>query len=86
MTTTRSGLQRQVVKILHRLKPLELTKAGCAQSIQNNATPFSSQVLGLYRDCLRVARTKTPDLQADIQRISRQEFREHIDVSKSDIE
>ena len=44
------------------------------------------QVLSLYRECLRVARTKAPDMQADILRIASQEFREHKTLAKSDIE
>lgn len=45
-----------------------------------------SQVLALYRECLRVARTKAPALQADIKRIAGQEFREHKGVARTDIE
>ena len=45
-----------------------------------------AQVLGLYRECLRVARTKSPDMRADIRRIAGQEFRENKAVAKSDIE
>jgi hypothetical protein len=44
------------------------------------------QVLSLYRDCLRVARTKSPAMQTDIRRIAGQEFREHKTLAKSDIE
>merc|ERR1712216_235211 len=44
------------------------------------------QVLALYRECLRVARTKAPALQADIKRIAGQEFREHKGVARTDIE
>jgi hypothetical protein len=48
--------------------------------------PPAHQVLSLYRECLRVARTKAPAMQADIRRIAGQEFREHKTLAKSDIE
>ena len=48
--------------------------------------PPAHQVLSLYRECLRVARTKSPAMQTDIRRIAGQEFREHKTLAKSDIE
>ena len=44
------------------------------------------QVLGLYRECLRVARTKSGDMEGDIRRIAGQEFRQHKHLAKTDIE
>ena len=45
-----------------------------------------AQVLGLYRECLRVARTKSPDMRSDIRKIAGHEFRANKDIAKSDIE
>ena len=57
-----------------------------ARNLTEVADPTHPQVLSLYRECLRVARTKAPDMQADIRRIAGQEFREHKTLAKSDIE
>ena len=65
---------------------LYFTLAPSSRPQADGGRPTLPQVLSLYRECLRVARTKAPDMQADIRRIAGQEFREHKTLAKSDIE
>mmetsp|Transcript_44226 Transcript_44226/g.105328 ORF Transcript_44226/g.105328 Transcript_44226/m.105328 type:complete len:90 (-) Transcript_44226:90-359(-) len=47
---------------------------------------LQKQVLGLFREALRVARTKDPSVQVDIVATARMEFKKGKELAKTDYE
>mmetsp|Transcript_38502 Transcript_38502/g.60072 ORF Transcript_38502/g.60072 Transcript_38502/m.60072 type:complete len:85 (+) Transcript_38502:76-330(+) len=47
---------------------------------------LQKQVLGLFREALRLARTKDASMKEQITQIAREEFKKHQKLPKSDVE